>query len=424
MTVEVRPIVADEVMAFLRIVPGLAGTPSWEPEPAAWHSGIGVAPAFDKPASEEVLVKAAAELRDADRTRAAFVDGRLVGTSQMLSLEVTVPGSGPVPMGGLTDVAVLPTHRRRGLLRAMMRALLDDCHQRGETLATLSAAEGGIYGRYGFGPATYQTRWELDNTQARRARPPEPRGRIELVDAHTAKEQWPLLHDRVRRTRIGEVSAHQWLWDHNSRDAWQFLLHYDDTGTVDGAANYRTPWSPDVATAGVVEVDWLEATSATGYSDLWMLLTGLDLTRRVIAGKRPVDEPLRWQLADPRALRITRHSDNLWVRLVDVPAALANCTYQVEGALVLDIADSFCPWNQGYWHLDGGPDGAHCHRAVSGRAPDLTLDAVTLGSIFLGGTTLGSLAAAGLIIEHRPGALNRAIAMLTGPQAPHNAVGF
>lgn len=176
MTVDVRPVTTDEIVAFLRVTPGLAGTPSWEPEPAAWHSGIGIAPVFGKPVSEEELAKTAAQLCDVDRTQAAFVDGRLVGASQMLSLEVTVPGSGPVPMGGLTDVGVLPTHRRRGLLRAMMRALLDDCHQRGEALATLSAAEGGIYGRYGFGPATYQVRWELDSIQARRARPHQPQG--------------------------------------------------------------------------------------------------------------------------------------------------------------------------------------------------------------------------------------------------------
>jgi len=316
-TVGVRPITPDEAVGFLRIVPAFAGTPSWEPEPAAWHSGIGVAPAFDTPVSHDDLVKAASDLTDVDRTRAAFVDGRLVGTSQMLSLEVTVPGTGPVPMGGLTAVGVLPTHRRRGLLRAMMRSLLDDCRERGEALAALSAAEGGIYGRYGFGPATHQVQWELDNAQARPARPTETRGRIELVDAQAVA--------------------------------------------------------------------------------------------------------LRWALADPR---VTRYSDDLWVRLVDVPTALGMRTYQVEGSLVVDVVDDFCPWNQGCWRLEGGPDGAHCQRAAAGAAADLSLDAAALGSVYLGGTPLGPLAAAGLIAEHTSGALDRATAMLTQPRAPHNAIGF
>ncbi|MFD4143043.1 GNAT family N-acetyltransferase [Streptomyces sp. NPDC058572] len=186
-------------------------------------TGLGIAPRFDEPASSEELAKAAAGLCDVERTRAAFVDGRLVGTSQMLSLEVTVPGTGPVPMGGLTAVGVLPTHRRRGLLRDMMRALVDDCHERGEALATLSAAEGSIYGRYGFGPATYQTRWELDIAQARRPYRHEQHGRIELVDAQTAKAAWPHLHDQVRQRRVGEVSAHHGLWDDRAArtGAWQ-----------------------------------------------------------------------------------------------------------------------------------------------------------------------------------------------------------
>ncbi|MGP3691229.1 GNAT family N-acetyltransferase [Streptomyces sp. IBSNAI002] len=426
MTVEIRPITSDEAVDFLRIVPGFAGTPSWEPEPPAWHSGLGMAPRFDEPATGEDLAKAAAGLRDVDRTRAAFVDGRLVGTSQTLSLEVTVPGTGPVPMGGLTAVGVLPTHRRRGLLRDMMRALLDDCHERGEALATLSAAEGSIYGRYGFGPATYQARWELDITQARRPYRHEQQGRIELVDARTANAVWPRLHDQVRQSRVGEVSAYHGLWDERAArtGAWQYLLRYDDTGTVDGAAVYRIPWSPDPSTAGTVEVDWLEAATTAAYTDLWAFLTSLDLTRRVVAGKRPVDEVLRWQLADPRALRITRQSDDLWVRLIDVPAALANRTYPVQGSLIVEVTDPFCPWNQGLWHLEGGPEGAHCQRAPRGASADLSLSSTTLGSIYLGGTPLGPLAAAGLVDEHTSGTLERATAMLTQPQAPHNAIGF
>ncbi|RSS79459.1 GNAT family N-acetyltransferase [Streptomyces sp. WAC06614] len=426
MSVEIRPLVPEQAVEFLRIVPGYAGTPSWEPEPPAWHSGLGAAPRFDEPASSEDLVKAAAGLCDLDRARAAFVDGRLVGTSQMLSLEVTVPGAGPVPMGGLTAVGVLPTHRRRGLLRAMMRALVDDCHERGEALATLSAAEGRIYGRYGFGPATYQARWELDVAQAGRPYPHEQQGRIELVDAGAAKAVWASLHDQVRQHRVGEVSAHHGLWDGRAArtGAWQYLLHYDGSGTADGAAVYRVPWSPDPATAGTVEVDWLEAASAAAYTDVWAFLTGLDLTRRIVAGKRPVDEVLRWQLADPRALRITRQSDDLWVRLIDVPAALAHRTYAVEGSLVVEVTDPFCPWNQGLWHLEGGPDGAHCRRAPRSASADLSLGATTLGAVYLGGTPLGPLAAAGLIDEHTSGALGRATAMLTAPQAPHNAIGF
>jgi predicted acetyltransferase len=128
----------------------------------------------------------------------------------VLSLEVTVPGRGPVRMGGVTDVGVTATHRRRGVLTAMMRAMLDDCRDRGEALAGLGASEGGIYGRYGFGPATFQARWELARSQAAFARPVDDPGGLELVGADEAGEAWPKLHAAVRPTRVGEVSPHPW----------------------------------------------------------------------------------------------------------------------------------------------------------------------------------------------------------------------
>jgi predicted acetyltransferase len=144
----------------------------------------------------------------------------------------------------------------------------------------------------------------------------------------------------------------------------------------------------------------------------------------VIAGGRPVDEPLRWQLADTRALRVTRMSDDLWVRLVDVPGALAARSYQVAGSLVIEVADEFCRWNSGRWLLEGGLERGSCVPAPAGAEPELALDASTLGSLYLGGTAPGALAHAGLIHELVPGALNRATAMLAQPDAPFNLIGF
>ena len=168
----------------------------------------------------------------------------------------------------------------------------------------------------------------------------------------------------------------------------------------------------------------MEAATGAAYTNLWIFLCGLDLTKRVVAGKRPVDEAFRWQLADPRAMRVTRHSDDLWVRLVDVPGALADRSYQVEGSLVIDVEDAFCPWNTGRWRLDGGPDGAVCARVPAGVPAELALDATTLGSVYLGGTPLGPLVRAGLVRELVPGAATRATSMLSRPEAPRNAIGF
>ncbi|HEY7014571.1 MAG TPA: GNAT family N-acetyltransferase [Streptosporangiaceae bacterium] len=433
MDAEIRPISDDEVDAFLRVIPSVAGLPMWEPEPAAWWSGPGAGPVFGGTPSDAELKRYRSDLPELDRTQAAFVAGKLAGTSAVLSLELTIPGRGPVPMGGVTAVGVLPTHRRQGLLRGMMRAALDDCRDRGEMLAALSASEAGIYGRFGFGPATFQVRWELDRTRAALARPPENPGQIELVGAAQAMAAWPRLHDRARNARVGEVSAYPRFWEdlagpenqgHDGSGSKLFVLRSGPDGQADGAAIFRLPWSADPATSGIVQVDWLEATSAAAYTDLWVFLADLDLTRRVVAGKRPVDEPLRWQLADSRALRVTRQADNLWVRLVDVPGALAARGYAMPGSLVLEVTDAFCPWNDGRWRLEAGPDGASCTRVPAGAAPELFLSAATLGSVYLGGVALGPLARAGLVHELVPGALSRATAMLACGEAPHTAIGF
>lgn len=425
MDLEIRPVTAGEIEAFIRATPYGAGLPMWEPEPAASWAGPGIGPSFGHPISQRELDRYRSEVRELDRTQAAFADGKLVGTSGVLTLEVTIPGAGPVPMGGVTSVGVLATHRRRGLLRAMMRAMLDDCHARGEMLAGLGASEGSIYGRYGFGPATFQVRWELERVSARLSVAGGDPGGLELVDAAAALAAWPVLHDRIRQTRVGQVSAYPGLWEGraaNSGGAKRFVLHRDGAGTVDGAAIYRLPWSPDPGASGTVQVEWLEAASATAYTSLWMFLADQDLTKRVIAGKRPIDEPLRWQLADTRTLRVTRMSDDLWVRLVDVPGALAARSYQLAGSLVLEVTDSFCAWNEGRWLLEGGLEGASCTRTQA--EPQLSLDAAALGSLYLGGTAPGPLARAGLLRELAPGTVGRAAAMFAQPDAPFNSIGF
>lgn len=432
MKYEIRSVDDDLIIDFLRAVPGVAGLPTWEPEPAAWWAGPGIGPKFGGRPSDEDIEKMASTWSDLDRARVAIVNGKVVGASQMLSLEVTIPGEGPVAMGGLTATGVAATHRRRGLLSAMMRSLFEDARERGEMLSTLCASEGAIYGRYGFGPATFRVRWELDRHRAALAQPSRSTGQMELVESHTATVALAGLHEQIRQTRIGEVSANPEFFNSLTGSSEQgndgsgvplFVLHYDSTGDVDGGAVYRTPWSPDPDTSGYVQVDWLEATSSDAYTDLWVLLGDIDLTKRVVAANRPVDETLRWQLFDQRSLRITRHSDNLWVRLIDVPGALATRSYQVEGSLIFEVIDDeYCPWNQGRWHLEVGPEGATCQRTNS--EPDLLLNIATLGSIYLGGVSLGPLAKAGLIHELVPEALTRATAMLTGNQAPHNACGF
>lgn len=428
MAIEIRPITAAEASEYVRVLPYVNGFPQEEPEPSAWYAGSGAWPPQVPATPSEVEEHAKYVLADWIRPQAAFVDGKIAGASAIVSVQVTVPGGRQVALGGVTSTAVLPTYRRRGLLRKIMAAMLDDCRERGEFLAGLSASEGTIYGRYGFSPATFQHRWEVRRTDVSfRSEFTDP-GALELVDGAVAAEAWPELHERVRAQRVGEISPLPGKWEGlaagglpaDGSGPAHHLVHRDAAGAVDGAAIFRLPWSPDPAQVGVLQVEAFEALTPEAYRALWGLLLDFDLTKRVVAARRPVDEPLRWMLSNPRALKLTRTRDNLWLRVLDVRRALEARTYAATDSLVLDVSDDL--YGAGRWRLDAAPDGASC-TAVD-QEPDLSLSVNELGSLYLGGVRAGELAYAGRVVERTPGAVSRLDAVLRPDRAPHNAVGF
>ncbi len=430
MPAEIRKVEPDELAGYLKVLPYANGLPHWEPFPAAWHGGPEAWPQPGAPAAAAQLAAWADELMGAGRfhPQAAFADGRIVGGSAMISFEITVPGERQVPMGGVTSTGVIATHRRQGLLRRMMQAMFDEARERGEPLAGLSASEGSIYGRYGYGPATLRTRWEIERTQARILTPGTPDGSLEMTDAATARAAWRRVHEAVRTSRAGELSATPDMWSGLSDTAagpagpLRYLVHRDRNGSIDGVANYRLPWSPRIEETGTLVVEGLQAASDDAYRAMWQLLLDYDLTRKVVAAPRPGDEPLRWMLDNPRAMRVTRQSDNLWIRLLDVPAALEARSYDVGGTIVLGIeSDPMCPGNEGSWRLDGGPAGAACTPVTT--TPDLMIDLQALGSLYLGGMSAALLASAGRIRGDRKSVSLLSRMFRTDPE-PFNSFGF
>ncbi|WP_405060860.1 GNAT family N-acetyltransferase [Kribbella sp. NBC_01505] len=424
MTIEIRPITQDEAVEYMRLTPWVSGFPQEEPEPVAWYTGRAAYPSLRQPTADQLEQHCAGLLTDWFRPQAAFVDGKLAGGSAIVSIELTLPGGRRVPMGGVTWTAVLPTYRRRGLLRQMMGAMLDDCRERGEFLAGLSASEGTIYGRYGFGPATFQHRWEVRRTDAAFRTPFTDPGRLDLVDGATAAEIWPVLHEQVRAERVGEISPLPGRWSGfaagglpaDGSGPAHHLVHRDAAGEVDGAAIFRLPWAPDAADAGVLAVGAFEARTVDAYRALWGLLLDFDLTKRVVAARRPVDEPLRWMLANPRALRLARTRDNLWLNILDVQRALEARTYAATDVMVLEV-DGVS------WRLEAAPDGAAC-TAAPGAAADVSLTVNELGSLYLGGVRATEFRDAGRLVEHTVGAVSRLDALLRPDRAPHNAMAF
>jgi predicted acetyltransferase len=373
------------------------------------------------PTDEELAV--GKETLEFDRTLAAFDGRQVVGTAGIFSYEMTVPG-GSLPCGGVTRVAVAATHRRRGLLTAMMRRQMDDMHERGEPLAALYASEAPIYGRFGYGLATYQSEIELPRSRGAFAKPLSASGRVVMADVPTAVEAFTRVWAEVHPMQPGMLALDARWWRNLLVDleilrqgfSPQYRVVYEVDGKPAGFALYRIKMDWDSAgPIGSLRLESLIATTAEAYAALWRYILGVDLVATISASMRPVDEPLRFLLADSR-LPKTTIEDGIWLRLVDVGRALAGRRYAAEGRLVLRIRDAFCPWNDGHFELNGGPSNAEC-KPCPGN-PDLELSAADLAAVYLGGNRFHALNQAGRIQEIRHGAVALADAMFATDRAP------
>jgi predicted acetyltransferase len=365
------------------------------------------------------------ELTDIDRARyerideperslAWFDDGRIVATTAAFTRTITVPGA-TVGCAAVTAVAVVPTHRRRGLLTQMMRRQLDDVRGRGEPLAALWASEGAIYGRFGYGIGATQAQLVARRPAARLAAPPPPGAPLRAGPAGEHVEAMRAVHERVRPHRPGLLDrAGPWWQDrlHDAESERNGAQPLRAVVTDDGYALYAVrPGSDEDEPAGEVVVRELVAATPAARAVLWAFLLDQDLTRTVTWDHAPVDEPLWLMVANPRAVR-RKIGDGLWVRVVDVAAALSARAYATSLDVVLEVADAFCPWNEGRYRLAEGS----CE--PTGAEPDLALDVAALGAAYLGGPTLRELAEAGRVRELRPGALERTSAAFRGDVAP------
>lgn len=372
------------------------------------------------------------EIFDHDRNIAVFDGDEVVGTAGAFTFELTVPGGVQVPTAGVTIVTVRATHRRRGILRSMMTAQLDDVAERGEPIAALTASEASIYGRFGYGLATLTTNWTLDTEHATLTHPSRAEGRIRLVDKEVVRTAAPTVYDARRREIPGAVDRNDawwsdWLkdrpWTQDGMGPRWYAVHEDAEGTVDGYVGYRRGRGAEHGLARhKIRVDDLHGLDDEVETALWTYVVDHDLVTSVTAHGRPLDEPLRWRLADARQLATTDVLDGLWVRIVDVPAALSSRRYATSDELTIEVVDRFRPQTSGRYVIEGGPDGAACARVD--RAADITLDIADLGAIYLGGVTPTALHRAGRITEDSPGSIARADVFFASTPAPWMTTGF
>jgi predicted acetyltransferase len=386
-----------------------------------WYDAVDIA--FGDRLNEEDLpyVEAYTEL---DRALAAYAGDRVVGTAGIFSFDLTVPG-GTLPAAGVTMVGVHPTHRRRGILTAMMRAQLEAVRERGEPLAVLWASEGAIYGRFGYGLATFRASLDIERSRATFRDQHVPRGTFRMVEPDDAVAACQPIYDRYRPMRAGTFSRTPEFWraefvydpERSRRGGGPafFVVHQTD-GVDDAYARYRlrSDWD-DRGPKGSIEVREALALTPTAERELWGYLLNADLTASARVFNLPIDTPLRFMLSDPRRMGLTV-ADALWLRVVDVQEALSRRTYALRDRLVLEVHDGFLPWNAGRWQVEAMQEGARVARATAD--PDLVLTASDLGAVYLGGVRMAELALAGRIEECTPGAVARADALLATPLAP------
>jgi predicted acetyltransferase len=342
------------------------------------------------------------------RAALAFHGDTLVGASGSYTRDLIVPG-GVVPSAHVTMVGVDATHQRRGLLNRMMGRLLDDARRLGEPVAHLWASEGKIYQRYGYGLAAPRLSFEAGREVQLREVPVDA-GRLRTVAAGDATADLRKLYEQVQTSRPGWSSRDDRWWHRMVADpksgrggatAIRVLVH-ETAGGIDGYVLWRVRnnWPGDDPTAVVVRE--VVAADPAAYRALWHFLLNVDLTRQVKFAFAATDEPLLYLVNEPRELN-AKLADALWLRLVDVPAALAARRYPVPVDVVLRTEDPLLPHNSGNWHLTGGPDRVSCTR--TDRPADLDCELGALGAAYLGGTPLGTLAAGGRVRELTPGML-------------------
>ena len=415
----IRPITGDEYASFRRV---------------SAHAFASGPPSAAKTARSRRQFELERSLAAIDSSLPA--GEQVVGTTGAYSLRMGVPGA-VLPVAGVTAVSVLPSHQRRGVLRSLMQRQIADIAASGEEpVAALWASETPIYGRYGYGRASSYAhfRFERGDGALAPAAPADPELRLRLAEPRAAAAELAKVYQAVQPGQPGFFARSADWWgrvlsdEPEDRDGFSPLrcLLAQDAAGVRGYALYSTRAHFDELSMlpdGRLVVREVLATDPAAGAALWLNLLTRDLVSTVTAELRSPEDPLLHQLLDPRRARVSV-SDGIWVRIIDLPAALTRRAYSAPVDAVLEVTDELLPGNAGRWrlrsaaaHPDGAPDaGATCRR--TDEPAQLALDVRELGAAYLGGTRLGQLAAAGLVTESQPGAARRLSSALAWDPAP------
>ena len=397
MTIEIRPPAEDELRAAM------------EAAESAFGSGV-----------EDEDWERERKILPPSRALAAFDGGKPVGLAGAYSFDLSIPG-GQLPCAGVTWVGVLPSHRRRGIMSDFMRRQLEDVRSWGEPIAALWASEAAIYGRFGYGPAAPGLFAKSDPSRFALRDDGGPKAAVKLIDADEAFRLFPAVYDRLRLRRAGMLSRSETWWkelrladpkEWRRGASQKFYAVAEVDGVAEGYAMYRvkSEWE-DGFPRGQVRVVEAFATSPAVEREVWRFLHGIDLTVKVDVHSLDPASSLFLNVTDPRALGL-KLADALWLRLVDLDAALRARSYKPGASVVLEVTDELCPWNAGRYRV--GDDAGRTDDTA-----DLALDTADLAAAYLGAFDFHRLVHAGRAEERREGAAEAATLLFRTDLPPY-----
>lgn len=352
-----------------------------------------------------------------ERSWGAFDDGSLVGLARSVDSALTVPGGAQVELGAVTSIGVRSDRTRRGVMTELVRAQLTEFAERGVPVAALHASEAVIYGRFGYGVATLERNFRIDRVRARVHDDAAAGGEVVLHGLDEAVRLMPELYAPFAAARPGMIERPSYLWPNweghyrRAKGLMRLAVHRGQDG-ADGYASYRVhdPWPEEGAS--VLYVEDMNTATPSAFAGLWRYLLSVDLVDRIEASGRPVDEPIGPLLTDQRACATRGIGDAVWLRLVDVPAALSARTYRGEGTVVIEVFDTLLPSNAGRYRLSA--EGVA--RTDEPAAMSMSVD--TLAMVYLGGWRVSGLVTAGRIDVADAEAIDTAERLLATDCAP------
>jgi len=340
-----------------------------------------------------------------------------VATVSSWPTALTVPGRRSVDAIAISAVTVSPTHRRKGIARAMLEAELRTAASQGVPVAVLTVSETTIYGRYGFAPTAMSVDLTINPARARWVGPDAP-GRIHFVNVDQLHTEGAALLEKIRLSTAGQIEMSAWHWDRmlglvgDTGDSAKKLrlVRYDNPdGEPEGFAVYTLDESKDGFFTFDLDIKFLVSATDDAAAGLWRFLLDQDLVSSITARLRSLDDPISWQVSDFRAVSKSLQRDHLWARVLDVPAALSGRTFNGPAEIILDVTDPL-GFADGRFSLSVNSTGDATvtevarGQAVAAGTAHVALNVTELGALYLGGVSASTLSHAGRVTELSDGA--------------------